>query len=82
MQLAKLLKTNLAQIEQEICSERVPAEAVAKVAMARGMPLYILHNGRKIREYKPQSNNNKGCLALTVEGDHAFLWVGEHEAFD
>ena len=66
MQLAKLLKTTVAQIEKEIGSERVPAEAIAKVAMARGMPLYILHNGRKSREYKPQTNYKKG-----VPGPHS-----------
>ena len=39
MQLAKLLKTSVAQIEKEIGSERVPAEATAEVAQSRGMPL-------------------------------------------
>ena len=77
MQLAKLLKTSVAQIEKEIGSERVPAEAIAKVAMARGMPLYILHNGRKIKEYKPQTNYKQGCLALTVESDHAYVYSSE-----
>ena len=49
MQLAKLIKTSVAQIEKETGSERVLAEAVAEVATARGMPLYVLHGDRKSR---------------------------------
>ena len=83
MQLAKLLNTSVAQIEKEIGSERVPAEGVAKVAMARGMPLYSLHNGRNIKEYRPQTNYKKGLPSShSRRRPCLFLWVGEHEAFD
>ena len=37
-QLAKLLKTSVAQIEKDIGSERVPAEATAQVVMTRVCP--------------------------------------------
>ena len=59
MQLTKLLKASVAQIEKEIGSERVPAEAIAKVAMARGMPLYIPHSGRTIKEYRPRPTTRR-----------------------
>ena len=62
MQLAKLLKTTVAQIEKEIGSERVPAEGVVKVAMARGMPLYILHNGGESRNINHGPITNRAAL--------------------
>ena len=83
MQLAKLLKTSVAQIEKDIGSERVPAEGVAKVAMARGMPLYILHNGKKPKEYTPYTNYKQGA-----PGPHRrmipclCLWIREHTTID
>ena len=55
-QLSKLLKTPLKTIEKEIGKHLtdwrgvgVPTDAIAKIAGKRGMPLYIMHNGRKIR---------------------------------
>ena len=41
------------------------------------MPLYVMHNGRKIKEYKPESNYKKGCLAYSIEGYHAWFYESE-----
>ena len=36
-----------------------------------------MHNGRNIKEYKPESSYKKGCLAYSIEGDHAFFYQSE-----
>ena len=79
-QLSKLLKTPLETIEAEIDTHLtdwrgvgVPTDAIAKIAGKRGTPLYVMHNGRKIKEHKPESSYKKGCLAYSIEGAHALF---------
>ena len=55
----------------------VPTRVVARIAGKRGMPLYVMHNGRKIKEYKPEQSYKKGCLAYSIEGDHAWFYETE-----
>ena len=50
---------------------------VAKLALKRGMPLYVMHSGREIKEFRPTTTYNKGCLAMSVDSDHAWFYCSE-----
>ena len=50
---------------------------VAKLALKRGVPLYVMHSGRKIKEFRPTTTYKKGCLAMSVDSDHAWFYCSE-----